>query len=36
MSRPACVRCNSISGTEVRELIRLGILFVPGREPVAA
>jgi hypothetical protein len=34
--RPSCVRCNSISGNEIRELIRAGVLFVPGREPVAA
>jgi hypothetical protein len=34
--RPACLRCNSVTGTELRELIRRGVLFVPGRQAVAA
>jgi hypothetical protein len=32
----ACLRCNSVAGTEIRELIKRGVLFVPGRQAAAA
>jgi len=35
-TRPCCQHCNSVTGTQLRELIRRGVLFVPGRESVAA
>lgn len=34
--RAACMHCNSITGTQLRELIKRGVLFVPGRQSVAA
>lgn len=34
--RAACGTCNSVTGVETRELIKRGVLFVPGREQVAA
>ena len=33
--RPACITCNSVTGTELRELIKRGVLFVPERAPWA-
>ena len=29
--RPCCMHCNSITGTELRELIKRGVLFPPSR-----
>ena len=34
--RPCCLRCNAVTGVELRELIKRGVVFVPGRELVAA
>lgn len=34
--RPCCMTCNAVTGVELRELIKRGVLFVPGREQVAA
>lgn len=34
--RPCCMHCNSITGTELRELIKRGVLIVPGRQAAAA